>query len=96
MLYVVPIRPAGAKYCQKELYTIHGKVYQAKNVTYNNQIVHDCETLYEQEGMCSWWAQEAISLYQQLPKMEVKYLEELHGGEHESTGWKNSEKNKWE
>jgi hypothetical protein len=27
-----------------------------------------------------------VSLYQQLPKIEVKYLKEPHGGEHESAG----------
>ena len=86
MLSVVPTRPAGAKYCQKGLYMVHGKIYQAKNVTDDIQIVHDCETLYEQEGMCSWQAWEAVSLYQQLLKIEVKYLEEPHGGEHESAG----------
>ena len=54
MLYVMPTRPAGSKYCQKGLYTVHGKIYQAKNVTVDIQIVHDCKTLYEQEGMYGW------------------------------------------
>ena len=53
MLSVAPTRPAGAKYCQKGLYMVHGKIYQAKNITDDVQIVHDHETLYEQEGTCA-------------------------------------------